>query len=116
VAADRLLQQVAKRLMACIRSSDTACRFGGDEFVVLLTDIESREQAVAATSKIIAQLAVPYIIDCKPIRMTAAIGMAVYPIDGKRYDDLLQAADFTMYSNKPCTATAQHVAEAALGG
>lgn len=116
VAADRLLQQVAKRLMACIRSSDTACRFGGDEFVVLLTDIESREQAVAATSKIIAQLAVPYSIDCKPIRMTAAIGMAVYPIDGKRYDDLLQAADFTMYSNKPCTATAQHVAEAALGG
>ena len=116
VAADRLLQQVAKRLSSCIRGSDTACRFGGDEFVILLTDIESREQAVAATNKIIAQLAIPYIIDRKPIRMTAAIGMAVYPVDGKRYDELLQAADFTMYGNKACTATAQHVAKAAPGG
>ena len=107
VAADGLLRQVAKRLTSCIRSSDTACRFGGDEFVVLLTDIESREQAAAATNKIIAQLAIPYIIDRKPIRMTAAIGMAVYPVDGKRYDDLLQAADFTIYNNKPCTATAE---------
>jgi predicted signal transduction protein with EAL and GGDEF domain len=83
--------------------------------VVLLTDIEGREQAVAATNKIIAQLAIHYIIDCKPIRMTAAIGMAAYPVDGKRYDDLLQAADFTMYGNKPRSATAQHVAEAVLG-
>jgi diguanylate cyclase (GGDEF)-like protein len=106
LGGDRLLQQVAGRLTSCIRSSDTACRFGGDEFVVLLTDIGLRHQAAAATNKIIAQLAIPYVIDGTPIRMRASIGMATYPVDGKDYDELLRFADFTMYRNK--VAAPQH--------
>lgn len=101
--ADRLLQQVGMRLKACIRGSDTACRYGGDEFVVLLPDVESRDQAIAASEKIRAQLAMPYFIDGAPLRMTASIGIATYPVDGKSFDELIQAADFAMYRNKAGT-------------
>ena len=97
---DRLLQQVAERLTSCIRSSDTACRFGGDEFVVLLTDIGLEYPAAAATNKIIRQLTKPYIIDGTTIRMEASIGIATYPVDGHSYHELLRFADFTMYRNK----------------
>ena len=97
---DRLLQQVASRLTACIRSSDTACRYGGDEFVVLLPDVESRDQAIAVTTKIRAQLALPYAIDGTPIRVTASIGMATYPIDGEDCRELIKAADMAMYRDK----------------
>ena len=61
-AGDRLLQQVAARLTASIRTSDTACRYGGDEFVVLLPELECGESAVAACEKIRAHLAKPYLI------------------------------------------------------
>lgn len=100
LGGDRLLQQVAERLKACIRSSDTACRFGGDEFVVLLTDIGLEYPEAAATDKIIRQLAAPYLIDGTTIRMRASIGVATYPVDGKNYYELLRFADFTMYRNK----------------
>jgi diguanylate cyclase (GGDEF)-like protein len=107
LGADRVLQQAAGRLTSCIRRSDTACRFGGDEFVLLLTDIAGSAQAVAATNKIIAQLAIPYVIDGVPIRVTASVGTATYPVDGERYDELLQAADLTMYRNKARGTTAE---------
>jgi len=79
---DRLLQQVAARLAACIRASDTACRYGGDEFVVLLPEFEGQESAVAAAEKIRAHLGTPYVVDGTAIQVTTSIGMAIYPIDG----------------------------------
>ena len=100
LAADRVLKQVAIRLTSCIRSSDTACRFGGDEFVLLLPDIAGRQQAIAATDKITAQLAVPYVIDLVPVYITASIGTSVYPVDGHEYDELLRVADGNMYQQK----------------
>ena len=100
LAADRLLQQLGGRLTSCIRRSDTACRFGGDEFVVLLTDIEHRKQAIAVVNKVIVELAAPYQIDGTPVSMTASLGVATFPADGQNYHELLQAADVTMYRDK----------------
>jgi diguanylate cyclase (GGDEF)-like protein len=99
-AGDRLLQQVATRLAACIRASDTACRYGGDEFVVLLSEIEGHESAVAAAEKIRAHLATPYVVDKTAIEVTTSIGMAVYPVYGHECDDLIQVSDLAMYRNK----------------
>jgi diguanylate cyclase (GGDEF)-like protein len=101
--ADRLLQQVASRLRACIRSSDTACRYGGDEFVVLLPDVRGPDAAVAAIGKIRAQLMLPYSIEGTVIRLAISIGMATYPIDGEDFRGLVQAADMDMYKDKART-------------
>ncbi|HEX5766075.1 MAG TPA: GGDEF domain-containing protein, partial [Woeseiaceae bacterium] len=101
LGGDRLLQQVGERLTSCIRGSDTACRFGGDEFVVLLADIGlGRRPRTKAKDKIISQLTMPYVIDGTTVRIGASIGMATYPTDGKNYDELMRFADFTMYRNK----------------
>ncbi len=100
LGGDRLLQQVAQRLTSCIRGSDTACRFGGDEFVVLLTDIGLGHPVAAATDKIISQLEMPYIIDGTTIRMRPSVGIATYPDDGEDYEALLRFADFSMYRSK----------------
>lgn len=100
VAGDSLLKQVAARLSACIRTSDTACRFGGDEFVILLPELEGRESAAAAARKIRVHLAAPYFIGDTEIRVATSVGMALYPVDGRAYEDLLRQSDVAMYWNK----------------
>jgi diguanylate cyclase (GGDEF)-like protein len=100
VAGDLLLRQVAARLSACIRTSDTACRFGGDEFVILLPELEGQESAAAAAGKIRAHLAAPYFIGGTAIALTTSIGMALYPVDGRAYEDLLRQSDIAMYCDK----------------
>jgi diguanylate cyclase (GGDEF)-like protein len=99
-AGDSILRQVAERLRACIRTSDTACRYGGDEFVVLLPELAGRESALAAARKIRARLAVPYVVDGVEITATASIGVAVYPVDGREYGDLMRVTDGFMYRDK----------------
>jgi diguanylate cyclase (GGDEF)-like protein len=99
-AGDSILQQVAERLRACIRKSDTACRYGGDEFVILLPELEGRDSAAAAARKIRARLAVPYVVDGRQITVTASIGVAVYPVDGREYGDLMRVTDGFMYRDK----------------
>ena len=100
VCADRLLQQVASRLKACVRRSDTACRYGGDELVILLPDIETPGQAIAAIEKIRMEITAPYDIDGMPVSIAASIGMATWPIDGKDCLALVKAADVAMYRQK----------------
>ena len=112
---DRLLQQVAARLAACIRASDTACRYGGDEFVVLLPESEGQESAAAAAEKIRAQLATPYVVDGAAIEAKTSIGMAIYPVDGHEYDELMQVADLAMYCSKARSHAEPGVPEPALG-
>ena len=99
-AGDKLLQQVAARLTACLRTSDTACRYGGDEFVVLLPEFEGHERVVAVARKIRTRLAPPYFIDATSIEVTVSIGMAVYPVDGNGYGDLIRVSDIAMYQDK----------------
>lgn len=99
-AGDKLLQQVATRLSSCIRASDTACRYGGDEFVVLLTEIDSRDGALTEVTRVLAHLAAPYLIDGASFRVTASIGIAIYPDDGVDYADLIRHSDQSMFRNK----------------
>jgi diguanylate cyclase (GGDEF)-like protein len=100
VAGDSLLKQVAARLSACIRTSDTACRFGGDEFVILLPELDGPESAAAAVGKIRARLAAPYSVGGTEIGVVTSIGMALYPVDGKVFEDLLRRSDLAMYWDK----------------
>ena len=98
---DRVLKEVAWRLSQSIRRSDTACRLGGDEFIVLLPDQESRETALAAVAHIRACLVAPYVLDGAATAMTASIGLALYPLDGETYGALIRFADRAMYRDKP---------------
>jgi len=100
VAGDSLLKQVAARLLACIRASDTVCRFGGDEFVILLPELDGQDSAAAAVGKIRARLAAPYLVGGTEIGVVTSIGMALYPVDGKTYEDLLRRSDVAMYWDK----------------
>lgn len=97
---DRLLQSVARRLRACVRSSDTVSRQGGDEFVILLSEISHPEDADISAEKMLAALSTPHSIDEHDLHVTGSIGIATYPDDGVDSDTLLQHADLAMYHAK----------------
>jgi diguanylate cyclase len=99
-AGDHLLQQVAKRLTDCVRVADTVCRYGGDEFVVMLPEFENGETGAIVAQKIRTHLDVPYVVDGNPITVKASIGVAFYPRDGKNYRTLIKQADDAMYRAK----------------
>lgn len=97
---DHLLQSVAGRLSGCIRDTDTVCRQGGDEFVVLLNEIEKPQDAARIAEKILAALAEPYRIGNHELRITTSIGISLYPDDGTDAPTLLHNADTAMYHSK----------------
>jgi len=97
---DKLLQRVAERLLFCIRGADTACRYGGDEFVILLPEVDGAKSAAEVAQKVRAHLARPYVVDDHSIAVTASIGVAVYPCDGSSQNDLIRRADIAMYLAK----------------
>ncbi len=99
-AGDALLQVVAKRLTDAIRAADTACRYGGDEFVVMLPGVDHSTLAAAVAGKLRQRLAEPYTIDGFEIRMTASIGTVFCPEDGRRYEELVEKADEALYRAK----------------
>lgn len=99
-SGDKLLKALAERLSVGIRGADTACRYGGDEFVVMLAEIENPEVAATLAAEIGTRLSQPYIIDGHEIHMTVSVGTAVYPTDGKSYDALIKQADIAMYRAK----------------
>ena len=100
LAGDTLLQLVAERLSACIRKGDTACRYGGDEFIIMLPEIDGQDSADLVTEKIRARLAVPYVLDGYSISITASIGIALYRADGINCSELIKQADTAMYHAK----------------
>ncbi|MXS82121.1 GGDEF domain-containing protein [Nitrosomonas oligotropha] len=97
---DKLLQMFAERLVACIRYGDTACRYGGDEFLIMLPEMDSPENVAVVTEKIRTQLSVPYVIDGQVIVLSASIGTTIYPINGKNCSELINQADIAMYCAK----------------
>jgi diguanylate cyclase (GGDEF)-like protein len=123
---DRVLQSIAKRLMACVRESDTVSRQGGDEFVVLLSEVERPEDAAIAASRIaqavsevrsvdqshlhvdaavvagrmLGAVAEAHSIDEHDLHITASIGVSVYPDDGENAETLIKNADTAMYQAK----------------
>ncbi|MCU7844391.1 MAG: EAL domain-containing protein [Candidatus Thiodiazotropha sp. (ex Monitilora ramsayi)] len=100
VVGDELLQQVAERIRECVREADTVARFGGDEFVILLQDIEDPDVAVAISSKVIEALTRSFKLYGREIFIGASIGITIYPEDAGTADTLLRNADMAMYQAK----------------
>ena len=102
---DQLLTIVAARIAACVRSDDIACRYGGDEFVGLLPNISDVSVALRIAHHVEERIGRGYRIDGEEIRITASVGLAIYPRDGDSYDDLLRHADADMFSRKTARRT-----------
>ncbi|WP_421522943.1 diguanylate cyclase domain-containing protein [Pseudomonas yamanorum] len=98
---DRVLCVIARRLEGCVRGSDLVARMGGDEFTVLLTDIQSEDAVSAKVAQILAVMAEPLSAEFGAVKMpSCSIGVAFYPADGIDADTLLSHADGEMYRVK----------------
>jgi diguanylate cyclase len=95
-SGDRLLQAVALRLTKGIRGADTACRYGGAEFVIMLPEIDSPMTAAALAAKIGRRLSEPYVVDGHKIHIAVSVGIAVYPRDGRTFHDLMKQVTVAM--------------------
>jgi diguanylate cyclase (GGDEF)-like protein/PAS domain S-box-containing protein len=97
---DQLLQSVAKRLLAGVRNSDTVSRQGGDEFVILLSEISHPEDAATSARKILLSLNAPHSIEGHDLDIAGSIGISIYPGDGEDAETLIKNADTAMYHAK----------------
>lgn len=107
---DLLLREVANRLERSIRETDTAARFGGDEFVLILTDINKTEDATPVAKKVLETLGKPVDLDGNDASIGASIGIAMYPDHGLSAEDLLKQADIAMYTVKESGKNAYGIA------
>jgi diguanylate cyclase (GGDEF)-like protein/PAS domain S-box-containing protein len=96
---DLVLQEVAKRMRAVLRESDTVARLGGDEFAVLLPEADA-ENAIVAAAKILKGLEAPFILEGRTLDIGASIGIALFPEHGEDGVSLMQHADVAMYTAK----------------
>ncbi|HEV7814062.1 MAG TPA: EAL domain-containing protein [Janthinobacterium sp.] len=99
-AGDQVLVQFASRLQSCVRQVDTVARQGGDEFVILLTEMRTAQDAEGVAAKILAALAAPFQLGRHSLAVAASIGMAMYPDDAGEVDALIKKADLAMYASK----------------
>lgn len=97
---DMLLQSVASRLLECVRGSDTVSRQGGDEFTVLLSEIELPQDAAISARRMLAAIAEPHVLAANELSVTGSIGISIYPEDGEDGRALIQNADTAMYRSK----------------
>jgi diguanylate cyclase (GGDEF)-like protein len=98
-AGDRMIQEVAVRLRALLRDSDTVARLGGDEFAAVVLDTNA-QQAIFTARTLLKRLNDPYVIEDRPFVVSASIGIASFPEHGTAADALLQKADIAMYAAK----------------
>lgn len=96
-AGDALLKKAAQRMRHCVRQSDTVARLGGDEFVVLLPSIQGHEDALLVAEKMRLVLQEPFELDGPVVRISASIGVAIYPDHGSNELELSKRADHAMY-------------------
>ena len=99
-AGDQLLMEAARRVVGCVRGTDTVARQGGDEFTVLLPDINQPEDAEVIARKVLDALATPVRLSQGEFRATVSVGIALFPRDGTTAEDLTRHADAAMYQVK----------------
>ena len=99
-AGDRLLRSIAARVSAALRESDTVSRYGGDEFVIVLSEIEHAEDAARVAEKILRAVSEPHRINAQVINITASLGVTLFPDTGRDVDTLIANADAAMYDAK----------------
>jgi diguanylate cyclase (GGDEF)-like protein len=97
---DQLLQSVGDRLRGRLRKSDTVARMGGDEFMLLLPEINQREDAEVIAKKIVDSFQRVFVLGSHELKITTSIGIAVYPESGLDFDTLKKNADIAMYKAK----------------
>jgi diguanylate cyclase (GGDEF)-like protein len=97
---DKVLQEVSKRLIASVRSSDSVSRRGGDEFVVVLSEVEDAQNAARHAEKIHAALSAPHVIAGHDLHVNGSIGISIFPDDGYDAETLIKCADTAMYDAK----------------
>jgi diguanylate cyclase (GGDEF)-like protein/PAS domain S-box-containing protein len=97
VRGDELLQQVAVRLKECLRRSDTLARLGGDEFILSIPDLRDRQDVAEIAEKFLDCLQLPFFLGSTEVRISASIGIAMYPDDGSSIEELVRHADLAMY-------------------
>ncbi len=100
LVGDLLLQSVAERLRACVRESDTICRQGGDEFMILLSEVGSKEDVENVAQKIIAAMVAPHPIEGQDLVVTFSVGISIFPDDARDGDGMVKCADDAMYRAK----------------
>jgi diguanylate cyclase (GGDEF)-like protein len=97
---DELLKVVAQRLAGCVRKADTVARVGGDEFVVVLSEIAAPQDAALVADKVLEQISQPFFIDRYEVDISCSIGISVYPGDARDINVLKANADVAMYHAK----------------
>ncbi|CAG0949812.1 putative signaling protein [Methylophilaceae bacterium] len=97
---DLLLRQVANRLIEVLRASDIVCRYGGDEFLVLLPGITNMDNVLNVAEKIIAAIEKPFLLQEHRAHISSSIGISVFPDHGSTADELIKRADQAMYQAK----------------
>ena len=98
-AGDAVLKSVARRLEQCVRKCDVVARFGGDEFVIILSDV-SKTAVPSVARKIIDTVAIPHEFNGKTVALSSSMGIATYPDSGRSIDELVARADAAMYRSK----------------
>jgi len=106
---DLLLQTVANRLRGLLREIDTISRIGGDEFILVLSDMTSEQHVLETAEKILQALSQPYSIEQHTLSTTPSIGIAIYPRDGGNPEQLMSRADVAMYQVKKKGRKGYHV-------
>jgi diguanylate cyclase (GGDEF)-like protein/PAS domain S-box-containing protein len=99
-AGDAILRSIAARLGAAIRKSDTVSRYSGDEFVIVLPEIEQGDDAAVVARKLVRAASGPHRIEARNVTVTASVGIALYPDDGRDAETLIKHADAAMYDAK----------------
>jgi diguanylate cyclase (GGDEF)-like protein/PAS domain S-box-containing protein len=100
VAGDGVIQSVARRLSRAVRESDTVCRYGGDEFVIVLSEIEHAVDAAVVARKLVRAIGGPYHVDSHDLFLNASVGIGLYPDHGQDANTLIARADVAMYDAK----------------
>jgi diguanylate cyclase (GGDEF)-like protein/PAS domain S-box-containing protein len=97
---DQLLKSIAGRLLSCVRSSDTVSRQGGDEFIILLSEVTHVQDVTMTADKVLTAVRRPHRIDGRDVHITVSVGIAVYPADGVGAEALLKSADLALSNAK----------------
>jgi diguanylate cyclase (GGDEF)-like protein/PAS domain S-box-containing protein len=111
---DRLLRAAAERLHAMVRQGDTVARFGGDQFTVLLQYDAGADDAAKVARNLLERLAEPFVLDERPLRVTASAGISLYPADGTDSESLLRSADLARRRAKELGGNCYELCTAAM--
>jgi len=112
---DKVLQAIGARLISSVRDSDTVCRYGGDEFLVVLSEVEHAHSAALHAERIYSALMQPYAIGEDALRAAVSIGVSIFPDDSDNVETLVRCADAAMYHAKASAGMARISFSSRLG-